>query len=226
MNKDRQELMFNIIGEYCKKNNQLGPLLGSHGCTELAETVAYTLSDYKIGKDSPLIGQLTQAGFKVIYPAEAPIKYVESMTEEQRSDYNYNQAKGLIVDARADKHPMGLANIIAGHYYADVGGILGGYDDNKITYHNGLYPGKDEEQNKINKNFSNILNELGYETEINEHGEVTAKGDMLYPMVQKSKLQQIFDNAKSTIQNVFNKLKSTLDKKQNSRDQIENERDE
>lgn len=226
MNKERQELMFNIINKYCKENDQLPTLLGSHKCTELEETVAYTLSDYHISKDSPLIEQLTQAGFKVIYPAEAPTEHIARMTEEQKSDYNYHQNEGLIVDASADKHPIGLANIIASHYYADIGGTLGGYTDNSVTYHNGTYPGKDEEQNKINEDFSNILNELGYETETNERGEITAKGDMPYPTVQKSKLQQIFDNAKSKIQNVFAKLKSALSQKQNLKEQAENERDE
>lgn len=226
MNIQKQETLFNIIKKWSKENNNLPPLLGECTCSELEETVAYKLSDYSISKDSPLIEELTKAGFKVIYPAEAPKEQIELMTEDQKDDYKYNQNTGMIVDANADMHPIGLASMIAQHYYSNVGGVLGGYQDNKIHFYDGIYLGKPEEKAKIDEDFRKMLDELGYETKTNESGETLAKGDMPYPTVQKSKFQQIFDTAKSKIQSTFAKIKSTLSQKQNSKEQVENERDE
>ncbi len=179
-------------------------------------------------KNSHLIEEMEARGFKVIYPAklkdDAQIYSGTGIMVEGKYFNQTVENHALIMDLNEPKS-LEIAGMIANHFFEQKHMFqLADFENNSM----GVYEDKDFEEGS-NKKYADLLNEIGYETTIDENGMVTAYSDIPYPEVKKSKYEQIYDKAKGKIKGMLSAIKNKLnikDKEQDKEEVNENEIDE
>ncbi len=221
MNKEREELLTQIL-EKAGEEKKIEVPFGNSRDPHFQETTALYAQYEQI--DSDLIEDLEAAGFKSIFPAKLPDEAIERMDKLSRDRYERKMRHSMIVDTQEPHRTVDLVHTIAKHYYS-TGDVepLSGIDkrDNSITEFpwGNFREGSSEE-------FSQILRDIGYQTEIGENGQVKAFSDVPYPVVKKSKFGQIYDKAKGRIKDVFSKIKSMVSSKEETKENNSNEEHE
>lgn len=218
MNQDRSKQAINILNEYNKKRKiEEQEFIKTSENPHTHEDIGYSL---KMDKNSKEIQQLEDLGFKVIFPAELTEEAVAKMDVAQRHEYDTKLNEALIVDTNG-QHSLDLASVIAKHYFQEGHCMQGvSAQSNSLTEYS---HGEFKEGN--NQEYKKLLDEIGYETTMDENGRVTAFSDIPYPAVQKSKIEQIYENAKGKINGIFSAIKNRFNSK--NQDQVkENEENE
>lgn len=219
MNKEREELLIQILNKAGKERTPGHSITGPHFQGTIAQSVPYYEQ-----LDPNLVKALEAEGFKSIFPAKLTDEAIARMDESSKLMYESNLGSSLIVDTQEPHRTVDLVHTIAKHYYS-TGDVepLSGIDkrDNSITEFpwGNFREGSSEE-------FSQILSDLGYQTEIGENGQVKAFSDVPYPVVKKSKFGQIYDKAKGRIKDVFSKIKSMVSSKEETKENNSNEEHE
>ena len=85
--------------------------------------------------------------------------------------------------------------------------MLGGIDSEINA--TSVYPRGDFEEN-VSKEYNDLLNRVGFTTEMDKEGKVTAFSNIPYPIAKRSKFREIYNSAKDKIQGMFAKIKSIV----------------
>lgn len=227
MKQDRVEELSVILNEYNKKlkeNGKISELIGERRNPHINEAIGYYLT---IDKEENLheIEEMEARGFKVIYPGKLKedARIARGPGKEIIEGKYLNQTMGkraLIIDSNEPKS-LEIISMISDHYFSE-GHVINGldYKENSITSHeHGQF------QEGTNKEYQDLLNDMGYKTTMDEYGRVTAFSDIPYPAVKKSKFEQIYDNAKGKVKAMFSAIKNRFSSK-NQEQVKENEEDE
>lgn len=220
MVQDRSKKAISILESYNQKiqeNGGLRELIGVSTDPHTHEEIGYSM---RMDKTSREIQELEALGFKVIFPAELTEEAVARMDTAQKYVYDAKLNNALVVDTKGN-HSLDLASVISRHYFQE-GHSMGGLDakGNSLTE----YP-HGEFKEGMNQEYQKLLEEIGYETSMDEYGRVTAFSDIPYPAVKRTKFEQFYENAKGKIKGMFSAIKNRLNSK--NQDQVkENETDE
>lgn len=215
MNQEKYEQVVDLLNQNRKKGELIGESLDP--TSKEANALSLTLN-----KDSETVKKLERLGFKVIYPAQLAEEAVARMDVTQKYVYDAKMSNALIIDGKEQNLSLDFANTIARHYFSTGDSIIGGVDieNNTMTEypHGNFVEG-------TNNDFQDLLNGLGFQTEMNEYGNITVSSDIPYPAVKKSRFEQIYDKAKGKIQGAFTKLKSLVTSKNKVKENDINERE-
>ena len=214
MNKERSQEVMGLLEEYMSNHGK--QIIGESKDPTFKEENGYSL---RLSKDSNTVKDLEARGFKVIYPAKLKDEFEQPNGQGEfiKGKYLNEQFKdnAFIIDS-SEKPSLDLANAIARHYFleGENGHILTGMDAKSnamtfFTHGSGYIDG-------ANQDFSELLNGMGFETQIDEYGRVTASSNIPYPApaIQKSKFEQIYDKARGKIKDMFSKIKSIAHSKE------------
>ena len=218
MIQERYQQASNLLSQHLKENGSK-VLIGDSFDRSSKEYNGLILSG--LDRDSATVKKLESLGFKVIYPAPLTEKAVDRMDVGDKYVYDAKMSYALVIDGKEQNLSLDFANTIARHYFSN-GYVLEGVDfeKNSITEH----PHGDFREG-VSSEFQDLLNGLGFQTEMDERGNVTVSSDIPYPVVRKSKLEQICDKAKGKIQGVFAKLKALVNPKDQVKENDTNERE-
>lgn len=217
MIQERYEQAHSLLSEHLKENGII-----EIGCSYDPSSKEYNgLTIPRLNRESDKVKNLESLGFKVIYPAQLTKQEVDRMDDVQKGAYNAEMSTALVIDGSEKCLSLNLENIIAEHYfYAGMPDIAGlDSKSNSIV----RYP-RDEFPPETNANYKELLDDIGFQTEMDEKGIVTISSDIPYPAVKKSKFEQIYDKAKEKIQGVFAKLKDFVNPKDKIKENNTNER--
>lgn len=217
MNLSRIEEARNLLKQYDNQNHTF--YMGAICDPSTMETNG--LVQYNLKRDSETVKTLESLGYKVIYPAQLTEDKVARMDVTEKYLYDERMNQALVIDGNEKQLSLDFANAIAKHYFSN-GLVMAGVDieNNSITE----YP-HGEFVEGVNKDFQDLLNSIGFQTEMNEHGHVAVSSKIPYPAVKKSKFKQIYDKAKGKIQESFAKLKSLVNSKNKVKENNTNERE-
>lgn len=219
MNKERYNQVYSLLNKHLENDN-IKRLIEYTFDPTSKETNGLSLSG--LDKDSDTVEQLNNLGFKVIYPASLKEETVASMGTAEKYVYDSKMSQALVIDTKESHLSLDFANTIAKHYFSTGNSIIAGFDkkNNSITeYPHGNFA------EGTNGEFQNLLNSLGFQTEMDEYGHVSVSSNIPYPAVQTSKFKQIFEKAKGKVQGAFAKLKSYINSKDQVKETDANERD-
>lgn len=219
MIQERYQQASNLLSQHLKENDSMG-LIGVSFDRSSKEYNGLSLSG--LDRDSATVKKLESLGFKVIYPAPLTEKAVDRMDVGDKYVYDAKMSDALVIDGKEQNLSLDFANTIARHYFSNGYGMIGGVDfeKNSITE----YPHGDFKEG-VSSEFQDLLNGLGFQTEMDERGNVTVLSDIPYPAVRKSKLEQIYDKANGKIQGVFAKLKALVNPKDQVKENDTNKRE-
>ncbi len=222
MIQERFEQALNLLGQHLKDNVPMGNLgkLGISMDRSSGEKNGLSLS--KLDKNSDTVKKLEDLGFKVIYPAPLTEKAINEMSVGERYVYDAKMNTALVIDGNEQNRSLDFARTISQHYFSNGSGMRTGLDtkNNSITE----YPFGDFEEG-VSAGYQDLLNDLGFKTEMNEYGNVTVSSDIPYPAVKRSKIEQIYDKAKGKVQGIFAKLKGLVNSKDKVQENDTNERE-
>lgn len=214
MKKERLEQISQIFSD---ENHTV---FGYNKDPQIQETTSVTHGN--IDPNSEEAKRLEAAGFKLIYPAELNSKTLESyshLSEDNFNPYLYecNMTYPLIVDSN-QAPTLTFARTIISHYLSqdNLPGHIYGYD----TANNVISANIDTNHFKEGsmENLTEMLNNFGFSTSLDELGNLNVHSDIPYPTVPKSKFQGMFEKAKGKLRDTFNKIKSVLKTKENEKD--------
>lgn len=219
MIQERYEQASSLLSKHLKENDLMGLIGVSH---DPSSKEYNGLSISGLNRESDTVKKLESLGFKVIYPAQLTEQAVDRMDDVQKYVYNAKMSTALVIDGSEKCLSLNLENLIA-KYYFDAGmPDIAGLDsqNNSIT----RYPRYDFPP-ETNANYKDLLDDIGFQTEMDENGRVTVSSDIPYPAVRKSKFEQIYDKAKGKIQGAFAKLKALVNPKDKAKENDTNERE-
>lgn len=220
MNQERYEQASNLLSQHLKENSTMGGLIGVSFDPTSKENNGLSLSG--LNRDSETVKKLESLGFKVIYPAKLTEREVARMNTENKYVYDAKMSNALVIDGNEQNLSLDFAQTIARHYFSTGYSMERGVDikNNSVTeYSYGNFV------EGTNNDFQDLLNDLGFQTEMNEYGNVTVSSNIPYPAVKKSKFEQIYNKAKGKIQGAFAKLKSIVTSKDQVKENDTNERE-
>lgn len=219
MNQERQKQAINLLNQYAEKNEPREIIGYSSDPTSKDEANGFVLNG--LARDSGTVEELESLGFKVIYPAKIKEGEIGRWGLETKKINKIFGNNALVIDGEEKHLSLDFANMIAKHYFSCGYSISGvNIQNNSITE----YPHGNFEEG-ANIEFQNLLNDLGFKTQMTEYGNVTVSSDIPYPAVKKSKFEQIYDKAKGKIQGAFAKLKSFVTSKEQVKENDTNERE-
>lgn len=219
MIQERYEQASNLLSQHLKENNQMG-MIGVSRDPSSKENNGLTIAG--LNRDSDTVKELESLGFKVIYPAQLTEQAVDRMDDVQKYVYNAKMSTPLIIDGSEKCLSLNLENLLAKHYFKAGMPDIAGFDsrNNSITRYlrHGFPP-------ETNANYKKLLDDLGFQTEMDDKGRITTSSNVPYPAVRKSKFEQIYEKAKGKIQGAFAKLKELVNQKDKAKENETNERE-
>lgn len=221
MIQERYQQMDEILRQYLNENNPMG-LMGQ--CFDPSSKEHNGLVCPGLDRQSETVKELESLGFKVIYPAQLKEEVVNRMNEAQRFSYMAKMNNALVIDGNEQCLSLNLEDLIAKQYF-DASTItpLAGmdYQNNSVTRYGNSY----EFPPETNANYKKLLDDIGFQTEMDDKGNVTTSSNIPYPVVRRSKFERIYDKAKEKIQGAFAKLKALVNPKDKVQENDNNERE-
>ena len=204
MKKERYDMASKLLEKYVEKNG-LNGLIGVGKDPTSGEFNTLTIS--KFDPKSAEAQELKQAGYEIIYPASLKKEAVDKMDPDQQVDYESTKNTALIVDRHEENRTLDFAKKIEDHFFSNGDRMLGGIDSERNA--TSVYPRGDFEEN-VSKEYNDLLNRVGFTTEMDKEGKVTAFSNIPYPIAKRSKFREIYNSAKDKIQGMFAKIKSIV----------------
>ena len=220
MIQERYEQMDDLLRQYLNENNQMG-LMGE--CKDPSSKEYNGLVCPGLDRESETVKKLESLGFKVIYPAPLREEIVDRMDEAKRYSYMARMNNALVIDGKENCLSLNLEDLIAKHYFAAGITPLAGMDfqNNSVTRYGNNYDFPPE----TNANYKALLDDIGFQTEMDDKGNVTTSSNIPYPVVRRSKFERIYDKAKEKIQGAIAKLKALVNPKNKVQENDNNERE-
>lgn len=217
MTKERDDLLYQILSER-PKDDQWRSMMGSSIEPSTKQPNGTTVPG--LDRNSYTVKKLEANGFKVIYPAPLSKEAIERMDVSAKTVYEMNQSYALVIDGSEKTLSLSFEQLINTHYFWHGLPTISGVDlqRNAITrYSRSDFPPE------TNANYKKLLDDLGFQTEMDEHGSVIVSSDIPYPTVRKSWFEKIYNTARDKVQGTFEKLKNLVKSKEKTK---ENEPDE
>ena len=215
MTKERNELLYQILSER-SRDGQWG-IMGSS--TEPSTKQPNGTIVPGLDRNSDTVKRLEQIGFKVIYPAPLSEDMEDRMSVGRKKVYDLNKNYALVIDSREKTLSLSFEQLIHDCYFKH-GMTISGVDskNNTVTrYTDNEFPPE------TNANYKKLLDDLGFQTEMDEHGSVIVSSDIPYPTVRKSLFEKIYNTARDKVQGTIEKLKNLVKSKKKDK---ENELDD
>lgn len=203
MIQERYDQMNDLLRQYLNENNPMG-IMGD--CFDPSSKEHNGLLCPGLDKDSETVKHLESLGYKVIYPAQLTEEAVGRMDEAKKYAYDAKMKNALVIDGNEKCLSLDLERLIADHYFSAGIPAIAGVDFRNNSVIRGSY--SIDFPPETNENYKALLDDIGFQTEKDDKGNVTISSNIPYPAVTKSKFAQIYDKAKEKIQGALAKLKA------------------
>lgn len=228
MNQERNNQVWSILREYQDQEKNKDYYSRPIGCFQ--DPASHEVIGYKVEKlerNSKTVKQLESLGFKAVYPAELSEKEISYMDVGEKYVYESRMKNPLIIDTKETNLSLDYAQLISDHYLSayrvpSAWGVNKNANSLTTTIDLGHY------KEGTDKNLQKLLNSVGFNPTLD--GEpysrnFTVSSDIPYPIVKKSKFEQIYDKAKGKIKGMFEKLTSIVKPKDKIKENEQNERE-
>lgn len=169
-----------------------------------------------LAKDPKKIKELESLGYIVVKTAPLEADVVNRMNEQERYSYEEKLNHVLVID-KNEKPSLYLEQIIAERYFGAeiVPSIAGvGIDTNSVTRSANRYGYTLDSINGL----ESILRDVGFQTEMDDRGNLTTSSNIPYPTAKTSKWAQIYAGMKGKIKEALAKLKAAVKPKEQEKD--------